>query len=75
MDKTLVAKLDTIYQEDQKYRMQIDAPDQVNMRTESEGLGQPSEYTLRFGFEWDVEAYKKGPPQYIEIQKKEYQQD
>lgn len=59
----------------ESYVLPMQNPDQVDIRRKSVGLGPLSEYTVRFGFEWDVETYKKELPKYIEIQKKEHRHD
>jgi hypothetical protein len=50
------------------YIMALDDPDNVDKRRAEVGLGRISEYVIRWGIVWDVEAYKKELPE-IEAQK------
>lgn len=50
------------------YVQPLEDPDKVDIRREEVGLEPLGDYTLRFGFEWDLEEYKKKLPYYEEIQ-------
>lgn len=64
------SQIGTIPETGENYVLPLEDPDQVDQRRASVGLGPLAEYTAYFGFEWDVEAYKKKLPEYIEMQKK-----
>lgn len=51
------------------YVQALDDPDNVEDRRKEIGLGPLSEYCKRFGFEWDLDAYKKKLPAYEELLK------
>jgi hypothetical protein len=55
----------------EKYVLPLITPDSVDQRRMRMGLGPLRDYTLRFGFEWDVEAYKERLPEYLEIMEQE----
>ena len=50
------------------YVQPLEDPDHVDQRRAGVGLEPLGEYTRRFGFEWDLEAYKEKLPYYESIQ-------
>lgn len=53
----------------EKYVQPLEDPDHVDERRAEAGMEPLADYTQRFGFEWDVEEYKKKLPHYEELQK------
>ena len=53
--------------EGEMYVQALEDPDNVDKRREEMKLGPLDDYTQRFGFEWDLEAYKKKLPEYEKL--------
>lgn len=54
----------------ESYVLPLQDPDNVDKRRSEVGLGPLSEYVSRWKIAWDIEAYKKKLPAYLEMQKK-----
>jgi hypothetical protein len=52
----------------EKYVQPLEDPDKVDERRAEVGLEPLQAYTRRFGFEWDLEEYKKRLPYYESLQ-------
>jgi len=58
-NQTYGSQIGTNSETGKHYVLPLEDPDNVDKRRAEVGLGPIAEYTRRFEFEWDVEAYKK----------------